>query len=75
MTFAVNNKCFGGVARLKAAVDDIKNEHENVVFLNGGDFYQGSIWYSNFKWRVVAQFAEILNFTAMVYLKFTLNSM
>ena len=67
LTFAVNNKCFGGVARLKAAVDDIKNEHENVVFLNGGDFYQGNIWYSNFKWRVVAQFAEILNFTAMVF--------
>ena len=51
---------------MKAAVDDIKNEHKNVVFLNGGDFYQGNIWYSNFKWKVVAQFAEILNFTAMV---------
>ena len=63
---SAQNKCFGGVARLKAAVDDIKNEHENVIFLNAGDFYQGTIWYTNFKWQVVAQFANILNFTAMV---------
>ena len=59
-------KCFGGVARLKKAVDDISIEHENVVFVNSGDFYQGTMWYTNFKWEVVAEFANMLKFTAAV---------
>ena len=59
-------KCFGGVARLKKTVDDISAKEENVIFLNGGDFYQGNVWYTHFKWRAVAKFAERLNFTAMV---------
>jgi len=57
--------CFGGVARLKKKVDDLKEEHENVIFVNAGDFYQGTIWYTKFKWEVVAKFANMLNFTAM----------
>ena len=36
-----------------------------MIFLNAGDFYHGSIWYTHFKWKIVAQFAEMLNFTAM----------
>ena len=66
IVFAATNECYGGVARLVSAVNAAKKEEENVVFLNGGDFYQGNVWYTHFKWRVVAHFANILNFTAMV---------
>ena len=59
-------ECFGGVARLKKEVDNMKTKHDNVLFVNGGDFYQGTIWYTKFKWTVVAKFANILDFTAMV---------
>jgi len=62
---AANEECFGGVARLKKVVDDLKDEHGNVIFVNGGDFYQGTIWYTKFKWKVVSKFANLLNFTAM----------
>ena len=65
-SFLDNNECYGGVARLKKTVDDLKEEHDNVVFVNAGDFYQGTIWYTKFKWKVVAKFANMLNFTAMV---------
>ena len=51
--------------RLVTAVRELREREQNVIFLNGGDFYQGNIWYTNFKWRVVAHFANILNFTAM----------
>ena len=27
--------------------------------------YQGTVWYSHFKWRVVARFNNLLNFDAM----------
>ena len=34
-------KCFGGVARLKAAVDAVKRQNPGTtVFLNAGDFFQ-----------------------------------
>ena len=59
-------KCFGGVARLKKTVNDICLQHENVVFVNSGDFYQGTMWYTSFKWEVVAEFANMLKFTAAV---------
>ena len=68
--FSEEKKCFGGVARLKKTVDDFKNRNENVVFVNGGDFYQGTVWYTSFKWHVVAQFANLLNFDAMVKMLF-----
>ena len=68
-----NKKCFGGVARLKKAVDDIKEQIENVIFINGGDFYQGNVWYTHFKWEVVAHFAKHLNFTAMVIIDYDLS--
>ena len=35
-----NKKCFGGVARIKHVVDQIKQQDENVIFLNAGDFFQ-----------------------------------
>ena len=64
--FLENEECFGGVARLKKTVDDLKDEHGNVIFVNAGDFYQGTIWYTKFKWKVVSKFANLLDFTAMV---------
>ena len=33
-------KCFGGVARLQTAINNLKSSEENVLWLNAGDFYQ-----------------------------------
>lgn len=66
MFIPASDNCYGGIARLVSAVRDFKRKEENVVFLNGGDFYSGNVWYTHFKWRVVAHFGNILNFTAMV---------
>ena len=69
--FSGEKKCFGGVARLKKAVDDLKAKHDNVIFVNAGDFYQGTVFYTKFKWEIVKQFANMLDFTAMVIFLFT----
>jgi len=58
-------QCYGGVARLSQAVKEIKGREKNVLWLNGGDFYQGTVWYTLFKWRVVSLFNNMLNFDAM----------
>eukprot|EP00092_Neocalanus_flemingeri_P105137 GFUD01134718.1.p1 GENE.GFUD01134718.1~~GFUD01134718.1.p1 ORF type:complete len:573 (+),score=142.63 GFUD01134718.1:442-2160(+) len=61
----LEEKCFGGLARISKAVKKFKKEDQNVVWLNGGDFFQGTIWYSKFKWKPVAQFNNLLDFDAM----------
>jgi len=59
-----NRECFGGVARLKYQVDALREKYPNSVFLNAGDFFQGTVWYSMFKWRVVANLTSSLGYDA-----------
>ena len=54
------------MARLYGLVQKIRQEDENVIFLNGGDMFQGNVWYTQFKWKVLAPFTNYLNFTASV---------
>ncbi|XP_046406196.1 protein 5NUC-like [Ischnura elegans] len=58
--------CYGGYARLVTAVRNIRdNSRENVIFLNAGDTYQGTVWYTAHKWSIVARFNEFLGLDAM----------
>ncbi|XP_046636695.1 snake venom 5'-nucleotidase-like [Daphnia pulicaria] len=57
--------CFGGYARLVHQARQIRNQHPNTIFLNAGDFFQGTIWYSIHKWKAVSHFGNMLNLTAM----------
>lgn len=61
---AAANKCFGGYARLVQIIRDIRKEQPNAIFLSGGDFFQGTIWYTIYKWKVVSYFTNFLNLTA-----------
>ena len=63
---AAANKCFGGYARLVQIIRDIRKEQPNAIFLSGGDFFQGTIWYTIYKWKVVSYFTNFLNLTASV---------
>ena len=44
---------------------DIKHKEEHVLWLNAGDFFQGTVWYTLFKWRVVALFNNLMDFDAI----------
>lgn len=48
------SKCFGGVARIKNVVRMLKNTTQNPLFLNAGDFFQGTLWYSILKYNIVS---------------------
>ena len=54
------------MARLMNTVKTIQQSETNFIFLNGGDMFQGNVWYSQFKWEIIAQFTNYLNFTASV---------
>ncbi|XP_067124170.1 snake venom 5'-nucleotidase-like [Centruroides vittatus] len=57
--------CYGGIARQVTAVRNIRNTEENVIFLNAGDYYQGTVWYTVHRWRAVAEFTNRLHHDAM----------
>ncbi|KAJ8867066.1 hypothetical protein PR048_032928 [Dryococelus australis] len=62
---AGEEQCVGGVARLYTAVNSLLASRPNSIFLNAGDNYQGTLWYSLFKWRLVAHFMNRLPHDAL----------
>ncbi|XP_046664546.1 snake venom 5'-nucleotidase-like [Homalodisca vitripennis] len=65
----LKGKCYGGFARLKTAVDKMRTEARDrgmsSIFLNAGDTYQGSIYYTMFKWKVVSELLNMMNLDVM----------
>lgn len=66
---AAENKCFGGVARVATKIrelrDGLKAEGQNVIVLDAGDQFQGSLFYTTYKGAAEAEFMEKIGFDAM----------
>ncbi|MBU1316714.1 MAG: 5'-nucleotidase C-terminal domain-containing protein [Alphaproteobacteria bacterium] len=64
---AAKNECFGGIARVKTAIDTRRGElgDANLLVLDAGDQFQGSLFYSMFKSGPVADFMNGIRFDAM----------
>ncbi|CUH84745.1 bifunctional metallophosphatase/5'-nucleotidase [Thalassovita mediterranea] len=60
-------KCFGGVARIKTAVDAKRAElaGKNVLVLDAGDPFQGSLFYTTYKGAAEAEFMEAIGYDVM----------
>ncbi len=62
-------ECFGGIARVATAINTLRGElqaaGENVLVLDAGDQFQGSLFYSTFKGDVEAEFMEAIGFDVM----------
>ncbi|APX10813.1 bifunctional metallophosphatase/5'-nucleotidase [Tateyamaria omphalii] len=60
-------ECFGGVARVKSAIDAKKAslDNQNVVVLDAGDPFQGSLFYTTYKGAAEAEFMEKIGYDAM----------
>lgn len=63
------NECFGGAARLLIAInqtrDALKAQGKNVLLLNAGDNFQGSLFYTTYKGTVEAEVLNAMKFDAM----------
>ncbi len=59
--------CFGGVARVKTAIDQKRAEldGQNVLVLDAGDPFQGSLFYSTYKGAAEAEFMQAIAYDAM----------
>jgi 5'-nucleotidase len=63
-------ECFGGVARLEAAIDakraELEAAGENVIVLDAGDQFAGSLFFTTFKGAAEAEFMNAIGFDAMM---------
>lgn len=63
------NACFGGVARVKAKIDELRKQITdaggNVIVLDAGDQSQGSLMYTTYKGVAEAEFMAEIGFDAM----------
>jgi 5'-nucleotidase len=60
-------KCFGGYARVATKIAELREElaGENLIVLDAGDQYQGSLMYTTYKGDVEIEMAEKVGFDAM----------
>jgi 5'-nucleotidase / UDP-sugar diphosphatase len=66
---AEENKCFGGVARVATKINELRDalraEGKNVIVVDAGDQFQGSLMYTTYKGAVEAEMMEAIGFDAM----------
>ncbi|KKB85339.1 5'-nucleotidase [Devosia limi DSM 17137] len=57
-------ECFGGIARLKTIIDDTRAKYDgaNSLLLSAGDNFQGSLYYTTYKSKVVSDFFNQMGF-------------
>ncbi|XP_063984587.1 protein 5NUC-like [Diachasmimorpha longicaudata] len=53
-------KCYGGFARLATLIRQARASSLPTLFLNAGDTYQGTTWFTIHKWKIVAKFLTLL---------------
>lgn len=58
-------KCFGGSARLVTAVREARARSDNSILVDGGDQFQGTLFYTYYKGKVAAEFMNKLGYDAM----------
>ncbi|QQA43685.1 bifunctional metallophosphatase/5'-nucleotidase [Pelagovum pacificum] len=57
--------CFGGTARLITAIEDARARAENSILVDGGDQFQGTLFYTYYKGEMAAEFMNQLGYDAM----------
>lgn len=58
-------ECFGGTARLITAVDAARARSNNSILVDGGDQFQGTLFYTYYKGAMAAEFMNQLGYDGM----------
>ncbi|KAI1493308.1 5'-nucleotidase [Biscogniauxia mediterranea] len=57
--------CYGGYARIKTVIEDTRPEHPDSLWLNVGDEFQGTLFYTFYGGEKIAETLNQLEFDAM----------
>ncbi len=58
-------KCFGGSARLVTAIADARKRSNNSILVDGGDQFQGTLFYTYYKGKLAAEMMNKLGYDGM----------
>ena len=58
-------KCFGGSARLITAINDARSRSNNAILVDGGDQFQGTLFYTYYKGAFAAEMMNQMGYDAM----------
>ena len=58
-------ECFGGTARLITAVNEARARTNNAILVDGGDQFQGTLFYTYYKGAMAAEFMNQLGYDGM----------
>ena len=58
-------KCFGGSARLVTAIADARARSNNSILVDGGDQFQGTLFYTYYKGKLAAEMMNKMGYDAM----------
>ena len=58
-------KCFGGSARLVTAINEARTRSDNSILVDGGDQFQGTLFYTYYKGKLAAEMMNKMGYTAM----------
>ncbi len=61
----VAGECFGGTARLVNAIADARTRSENTLLVDGGDQFQGTLFYTYYKGKMAAEMMNMLGYDGM----------
>ena len=58
-------ECFGGMARMVTAIEAAKTRTNNFILVDGGDQFQGTLFYQYYKGQTAAEFMNGVGYDAM----------
>ena len=61
----LEGKCFGGSARIMTAIETAKERTDNWLLVDGGDQFQGSLFYTYYKGAAAAEMMNKMGYDAM----------
>ena len=59
------SRSIGGLGRISAAINECKGRQDNVIALDAGDQFQGTLFYSINKWPMLAEYDKHMPWDAM----------
>ncbi|KAK3603342.1 hypothetical protein CHS0354_025948 [Potamilus streckersoni] len=62
---AQKGECFGGIAREATKIKEIRDTHQNVILLDAGDRFTGTLWFFKYRGFASAYFMKKLQYDAM----------
>ncbi|XP_076445774.1 snake venom 5'-nucleotidase-like [Babylonia areolata] len=62
---AARGECYGGFPRLQHKVKELRANHSNVVLVDAGDQFQGTIWFYAFSNNITSHFMNLMGYDIM----------